>query len=193
MTPLHCPYCRYDIGALPVARICPECGKIVRDSAGIPIVVRRHWAWNLLFALIPLGIATVAGVASGRIDGAMVAIFGAGVPGALLIAAFIVLLNAGKLARRYCGYCGYDRTGLDAKTLCPECGRDGLASDAPGHRAVGARRVPWWVVMPAMVGLVAGFSVADTPSRYDWGVIVFFGGIGLTAVAATYHAWKQAG
>ena len=166
---------------------------MVRDNAGTLIAVKRHWAWNLLFALIPLGIATVTGVGTGRIDRAFVAIFGAGVPGALVVAAIIVLLNAGKLARRYCGYCGYDRTGFDAKTACPECGRDGLSADAPGHRAVGVRRVPWWVVMPAIAGLCLGFCVMDVPSRYDLGLIAFFGGLGLTAAAATYHAWKQAG
>lgn len=118
-----------------------------------------------------------------------------GLPLWLLIAAFIVLANAGKRARTYCGFCGYDRTGLSIETLCPECGKDGTSLTAPGHAPVGKRPLPIWVWLPILLAAPILFVVGRVLDGQSVEYVIL-GSVGILVgllLLGAWHAWKQAG
>lgn len=154
----------------------------------------RWVLWIIAIFIADLLICTAVGAANHSISTFLSASLFCGLPIWLIAAVFIALANAGKRARTFCGYCGYDRTGLTIETLCPECGNDGTSLAAPGHQPVGKRPLPIWVWLPIVL-VLPGVLVAARLTNGRGFEFVVLCGLGLIVcmlIAGAYQAWHQA-
>jgi predicted Zn-ribbon and HTH transcriptional regulator len=125
MTTPACPNCEYPLDGLPPVGRCPECGTpYARDEPlahaspkpAVPLIIR------LIVVILAL-----AGVVLAK-GGSFGVAFSLGVlaAAAYLTSQLIVRASAKESVRAdqpTCGHCGYDLTGLDPATRCPECAR----------------------------------------------------------------------